>query len=262
MPPESGSILLLARSVSCTNSSSSLVRPLALGARDVEVAAVDHHVVLDRELLVELSPSAAPRPSGRGSACRRWPGRGRRSEARRRSTGDTHPIIRIVDDLPAPFGPRKPNDSPGATSTSIPSTATNSPNRFTSCRALTSAWPLDEFMRLSTISAWSRQRVGWFRGARIVGALDHLGDGTPSTPLEVKPHQPATNAGHPGQLQRSPQPPSTSPHQNQTRQRRTPHQLQRSPQPPSTSPHQNQTRQRCTPDSCSDHHTLRRYRAR
>ena len=27
--------------------------------------------------------------------------------------GDTQPIMRIVDVLPAPFGPRKPNASPG-----------------------------------------------------------------------------------------------------------------------------------------------------
>ena len=40
-------------------------------------------------------------------------------------TGETQPIIRIVEVLPAPFGPRKPNDSPGATSKSIASTAVN-----------------------------------------------------------------------------------------------------------------------------------------
>ena len=28
-------------------------------------------------------------------------------------TGETQPIIRIVEVLPAPFGPRKPNASPG-----------------------------------------------------------------------------------------------------------------------------------------------------
>ena len=27
-------------------------------------------------------------------------------------TGETQPIIRIVEDLPAPFGPRNPNASP------------------------------------------------------------------------------------------------------------------------------------------------------
>jgi hypothetical protein len=35
--------------------------------------------------------------------------------------------MRMVDDLPAPFGPRKPNASPRRTWTSIPSTATKSP---------------------------------------------------------------------------------------------------------------------------------------
>ena len=42
-------------------------------------------------------------------------------------TGDTHPIMRMVDVLPAPFGPRKPNASPGSTWKSMPSTATKSP---------------------------------------------------------------------------------------------------------------------------------------
>src|SRR5690349_18140264 len=37
--------------------------------------------------------------------------------------GDTQAIMRMVDDLPAPFGPRKPKISPGATSTSTPHTA-------------------------------------------------------------------------------------------------------------------------------------------
>src|SRR6266540_3963989 len=51
-------------------------------------------------------------------------------------TGETQPIIRIVELLPAPFGPRKPNASPRLTSTSMPSTATRLPNRFTRPRAL------------------------------------------------------------------------------------------------------------------------------
>ncbi len=37
--------------------------------------------------------------------------------------GETHAIIRIVDDLPAPFGPRKPKDSPRRRAKSMPSTA-------------------------------------------------------------------------------------------------------------------------------------------
>src|ERR1044072_5211958 len=53
--------------------------------------------------------------------------------------GETQPTIRIVEDLPAPFGPRKPNASPRRTSTSMPLTAVNSPKRLTSPRACTSA---------------------------------------------------------------------------------------------------------------------------
>src|SRR5438477_1861158 len=52
--------------------------------------------------------------------------------------GETHPIIRIVELLPAPFGPRKPNASPCCTSKSIPSTATRSPKRLARPRACTS----------------------------------------------------------------------------------------------------------------------------
>src|SRR4051794_16611230 len=38
-------------------------------------------------------------------------------------TGETAAIIRIVEDLPAPLGPRKPKYSPLRTSTSMPRTA-------------------------------------------------------------------------------------------------------------------------------------------
>src|SRR4051812_14180736 len=53
--------------------------------------------------------------------------------------GDTQPTIRMIEDLPAPFGPRKPNASPRCTSTSIPSTAVNSPKRLVRARAWMSA---------------------------------------------------------------------------------------------------------------------------
>src|ERR1700679_1251546 len=46
-------------------------------------------------------------------------------------------IIRMVDVLPAPFGPRKPKDSPLAIVKSTPSTATKSPKRLRSPRAST-----------------------------------------------------------------------------------------------------------------------------
>src|ERR1700754_2664967 len=41
--------------------------------------------------------------------------------------GDTAPPMRMVVDLPAPLGPSSPNDSPGATSNEMPSTAAVSP---------------------------------------------------------------------------------------------------------------------------------------
>ena len=50
-------------------------------------------------------------------------------------TGETQAIIRIALVFPAPFGPRKPKDSPGATSKSMASTAVRPPKRFVSARA-------------------------------------------------------------------------------------------------------------------------------
>ena len=49
--------------------------------------------------------------------------------------GETQPIIRIVELLPAPLGPRKPKATPRSTSKSMPSTAVKSPNRFVRPRA-------------------------------------------------------------------------------------------------------------------------------
>ena len=40
---------------------------------------------------------------------------------------ETAPTMRIVVDLPAPFGPSSPKDSPAATSNEMPSTADSSP---------------------------------------------------------------------------------------------------------------------------------------
>ena len=50
-------------------------------------------------------------------------------------TGETAPIIRMVEDFPAPFGPRNPKASPFHTSRSIPATASKSPYDFRSPRA-------------------------------------------------------------------------------------------------------------------------------
>src|SRR5215470_3814439 len=62
--------------------------------------------------------------------------------------GDTQPIIRMVEDLPAPFGPRKPNASPRCRSKSIPSTAVKLPNRLTRPRARISGETADTYVRL------------------------------------------------------------------------------------------------------------------
>ena len=58
-------------------------------------------------------------------------------------TGETQPIMRMVDVFPAPFGPRKPNASPRCRSKSIESTATKSPKRFTRSRAWMSGVPFE-----------------------------------------------------------------------------------------------------------------------
>src|SRR5881392_1376813 len=60
--------------------------------------------------------------------------------------GETQPIMRIVELLPAPFGPRNPNASPVCTSKSMASTATRSPKRLTSPRAWTSGSSVAAFM--------------------------------------------------------------------------------------------------------------------
>ena len=55
-------------------------------------------------------------------------------------SGDMHEIIRMVDVLPAPLGPRKPKDSPRAMAKSTESTATNVPKRFCRPSAHTNGW--------------------------------------------------------------------------------------------------------------------------
>src|SRR5690349_7449280 len=60
--------------------------------------------------------------------------------------GETQPIMRMVELLPAPFGPRNPNASPFCTSKSISSTATRSSKRLTSPRAWTSGSSTAAFM--------------------------------------------------------------------------------------------------------------------
>ena len=93
-----------------------------------EVAAVDVEVVEDVELVVEgVLLRADPEP-GRGSPGPSAAGSIPRIRSSPPLTGETAAIIRIVEDLPAPLGPRKPNASPRRTSRSMPFTASKSPN--------------------------------------------------------------------------------------------------------------------------------------
>ena len=83
-----------------------LLRPPAgLPARQPEIAAVDHEVVLDRELRVEgvlLRHDADPGPDPRPvTLC----GPGPRTVSSPSVTGETQPIMRIVEVLPALPGP-------------------------------------------------------------------------------------------------------------------------------------------------------------
>src|SRR6266571_6394176 len=80
-------------------------------------------------------------------------------------TGETPPIMRMVDVFPAPFGPRKPNASPLATSKSMPSTAVRSPNLLVSWRARINEW---ESLTGDLLSLARRERVR----VRAVGLFD------------------------------------------------------------------------------------------
>src|SRR5437588_10831595 len=105
-------------------------------------------------------------------------------------TGEVLPIIRMVEVLPAPLGPRKPNASPLATSKSMPSTATRSPKRLVRPRAEISG-SIPGLVSLSRgvgvgCARGKRKRAGtarpslWRRndawsGARLVGELVRVG---------------------------------------------------------------------------------------
>src|SRR3977135_1531655 len=90
--------------------------------------------------------------------------------------GDTQPIMRMVELLPAPFGPRKPNASPRCTSKSTPSTAMRSPNCFTSPRAWINGAPALTLRRLATRALQLRggalERFGELRELVLVGKAE------------------------------------------------------------------------------------------
>ena len=97
-----------------------LVRPLpAVGPAEPEVPAVDGQVLVHGQLGSSVS-SCGHTPSRARIAGPSVAGSIPRIRSSPPLTGETAPIIRIVDDLPAPLGPRNPNASPFQTSRSIP----------------------------------------------------------------------------------------------------------------------------------------------
>src|SRR6187401_388775 len=98
--------------------------------------------------------------------------------------GETQPIIRIVEVLPAPFGPRKPNDSPCATSKSMASTAVKSPNFLVSPRAWMSEVGDVSGMGAHGTAVGRRDRLGGLRRPRRL----------PETCYDAVAHQVAATA--------------------------------------------------------------------
>jgi hypothetical protein len=86
-------------------------------------------------------------------------------------TGDIHEIIRMVEVLPAPFGPRNPNDSPRPISKSTESTATKSPKRFWSPRAHTIGLGGAATVALLGSGAGAAARVGPTRAGAAASAV-------------------------------------------------------------------------------------------
>ena len=77
-----------------------------------------------------------------------------------------HEIIRMVEVLPAPLGPRKPKDSPRAMVKSTPSTATKSPKRLTSPCAST----------IGAVAASARRRAAGTSRSRSESGTSVIGE--------------------------------------------------------------------------------------
>src|SRR5258705_9570870 len=73
----------------------------------------------------------------------------------RPSLGGMKPVImRMVVDLPAPFGPRKPSPSPRSTLNEMPSTARLAPKAFTSPSIFIMGPDYRRIGRLKSTHAW------------------------------------------------------------------------------------------------------------
>src|SRR5579863_4987355 len=100
--------------------------------------------------------------------------------------GASSPVnILIVVDFPAPLGPRKPKNCPGATRRSTPSTATSSPKRrVRPCVQMVGAGCIEGSNLAYRVEMWARLRSGrWGPGwitfafsAIFLGVLDAEGD--------------------------------------------------------------------------------------
>ena len=113
-------------------------------ARDAEEAAVVVEVLPDRERPVER---VRLRDDADLALARRRRAGSRRARRRARGppVGTTVVVsIPIVVDLPAPFGPSSPKNSPRRTSRSSPSTATSDPYTLRSCSVRIGASPIAE----------------------------------------------------------------------------------------------------------------------
>ena len=126
MPPDRAWTFDLAFSVSCANSRSSS----AFGPSSARVMPKKRPYMM--RFSRTRSSSSRLSCCGMTPRCARtcgpWsPGSMPRTDSSPPVRSSVPPIMRIVVDLPAPFGPSSPKLSPGATSKSMPSTATKSP---------------------------------------------------------------------------------------------------------------------------------------
>src|SRR4051812_39032035 len=86
--------------------------------------------------------------------------------------GETQPIMRIVELLPAPFGPRKPNASPRWTSKSTPSTAVSSPKSLRRPRA----WIIGSAVDAVALMRRAYPRVLGVSGCGVLECFGELGE--------------------------------------------------------------------------------------
>src|SRR5215470_13295162 len=80
-------------------------------------------------------------------------------------------IMRIVVDLPAPFGPKRPKISPAGISKEMPSTALKSPNALTTLLRVM-AEPMEYPFPLCRPGVYGASTRGFGRGLTLEGGLN------------------------------------------------------------------------------------------